>query len=441
MDGVAELKTSYETLMRLFTEYQKANDEKIKQLEARSTGAVDPLLQQKIDKTSDGLTEIQTKVEELIANSDGSLAVAETETEDWVEFHKKREIHLKSGLKLQPGEPFPEIKTDVTKESYAEYDKMIYDYLRFGEHVQNADTLRTGQDGAGGYWINEKMSGKMIKLILETSEVRQYATVESMARDSSGNAIIGHAQLNEVETGWVGEGEPRRRTKAPDLARFRMPLDGLYAMPRSTQEMLDFAAFDVEGWLVKSAARGLALRENNAFVNGNGVAKPKGFLTYPEGLPTAENWARIEVGNTGAAATLPDGGEGIAALIRLQGLLKKEYLANARWFFNRRVMTKIRELRDADGRPLWQPDIVGGKVGMLLGHGTAMFEDMPNFAANSKSIVFGDMKQAYLIGDRPGIRVMRDAVTEKGWVLFYTYQYVGGQVVNFEAIKIMKTAA
>jgi HK97 family phage major capsid protein len=46
-----------------------------------------------------------------------------------------------------------------------------------------------------------------------------------------------------------------------------------------------------------------------------------------------------------------------------------------------------------------------------------------------------------LIADRVGIRVLRDPFTSKPNVLFYTTKRVGGGVVNFEAIKLMKIAA
>ena len=63
---------------------------------------------------------------------------------------------------------------------------------------------------------------------------------------------------------------------------------------------------------------------------------------------------------------------------------------------------------------------------------------MPAAAANSLSIAFGNFKEAYTIVDRAGIRVLRDPYTDKPNVIFYTTKRVGGAVVNFDAIKLLK---
>ena len=67
-------------------------------------------------------------------------------------------------------------------------------------------------------------------------------------------------------------------------------------------------------------------------------------------------------------------------------------------------------------------------------------EDMPDIAANSLSIAFGDFARGYLVVDRAGVRVLRDPFTAKPYVLFYTTKRVGGGVQDFDAIKLMKFA-
>lgn len=66
---------------------------------------------------------------------------------------------------------------------------------------------------------------------------------------------------------------------------------------------------------------------------------------------------------------------------------------------------------------------------------------MPDIAANSFSIAFGDFRRGYLIVDRQGARVLRDPYSQKPYVLFYTTKRVGGGVQNFDVLKVMKFAA
>jgi HK97 family phage major capsid protein len=66
---------------------------------------------------------------------------------------------------------------------------------------------------------------------------------------------------------------------------------------------------------------------------------------------------------------------------------------------------------------------------------------MPNIAASSHSIAFGDFERGYLVVDRAGVRVLRDPYSAKPYVLFYTTKRVGGGVQNFDAIKVLKFSA
>ena len=77
----------------------------------------------------------------------------------------------------------------------------------------------------------------------------------------------------------------------------------------------------------------------------------------------------------------------------------------------------------------------------LLGFPVFESEDMPNIAANSLSIAFGDFKRGYLVVDRAGVRVLRDPYSAKPYVLFYTTKRVGGGVQDFDAIKLLKFSA
>ena len=70
-----------------------------------------------------------------------------------------------------------------------------------------------------------------------------------------------------------------------------------------------------------------------------------------------------------------------------------------------------------------------------------MAADMPVAATNSLSVAVGDFKAAYQIVDRRGIRILRDPFTEKPFVKFYATKRVGGDVINFDAIKLMKLSS
>ena len=63
---------------------------------------------------------------------------------------------------------------------------------------------------------------------------------------------------------------------------------------------------------------------------------------------------------------------------------------------------------------------------------------MPDIAAGSTSIAFGNFERGYLIVDRIGVRVLRDPYSAKPYILYYTTKRVGGGVQDFDAIKFLK---
>ena len=182
-----------------------------------------------------------------------------------------------------------------------------------------------------------------------------------------------------------------------------------------------------------------AEQESTAFVSGDGVNKPKGFLDYTTVANASWSWGNVGYVASGAAGAFAASDPG-DTLIDLIYSLRQAYRGNAHWVLNRNVQAEIRKFKDADGNYLWQPGLQAGQPASLLGYPVSESEDMPDIAADSLSIAFADFRHAYLIVDRLGVRVLRDPYTAKPYVLFYTTKRVGGGIQNFEAIKLMKFA-
>lgn len=271
----------------------------------------------------------------------------------------------------------------------------------------------------------------MVQKVFETSPMRQYAAAQTIGTD----ALEGLYDLDEASAGWVGETESRPETDTPQLQRWRIPVHEQYAKPHATQKLLDDATIDMEAWLENKVRDKFARVENAAFVNGDGVNKPRGFLTYGAGTTLPGTIEQIATGVNGGFAAAPDGGD---ALIDLITALKMPYRASAVFAMNRTTTGAVRKLKDSDGAYLWRPGIAAGQPATLLGYPQAPLEDMPDFnATGALAIAFGDFRQAYQIVDRMGIRVLRDPYSNKPYVQFYSTKRVGGDVVNFEALKLL----
>ena len=117
------------------------------------------------------------------------------------------------------------------------------------------------------------------------------------------------------------------------------------------------------------------------------------------------------------------------------------YRQNGAFVMNRKTQSLISKFKDSGGSYLWQPPAVAGGRASLMTFPVVEAEDMPDIAADSLSIAFGDFNRGYLVVDRAGVSVLRDPYSAKPYVLFYTTKRVGGGVQDFDAIKLLKFAA
>jgi HK97 family phage major capsid protein len=214
----------------------------------------------------------------------------------------------------------------------------------------------------------------------------------------------------------------------------------LYAMPAASQTLLDDAVVDVEQWLADEVQGEFAAQETNAFVNGDGVSRPRGFLSYTNVAEAVRTGSEIGYLATGAAGAFAAANPA-DTLLDLIYAPKQAFRANGRFVMNRKTLSMVRKFKDADGNYLWQPALAAGAPSTLFGYPVTEAEDMPDIGANAYPIAFGDFARGYLIVDRQGVRILRDPYSAKPYVLFYTTKRVGGGVQNFDAIKLLKFAA
>jgi HK97 family phage major capsid protein len=290
-----------------------------------------------------------------------------------------------------------------------------------------------GSGPDGGYLVPEETETEIGKRLANLSPIRSIASV----RQVSAAVLKKPFAVTGPATGWVAETASRPQTSTPTLAELSFPTMELYAMPAATATLLEDAVVDLDQWLSSEVEVAFAEQEGAAFVNGDGTNKPRGFLDYDTVAEASWAWTKlgyIATGVSGAfAASNPSD-----KLIDTIYALKAGYRQNANWVLNRKTQAAIRKFKDADGNYLWQPPATPGGRAMLMGFPVVEAEDMPDIAADSFAIAFGDFGRGYMIVDRTGVRVLRDPYSAKPYVLFYTTKRVGGGVQDFDAIKLVK---
>ncbi len=288
-------------------------------------------------------------------------------------------------------------------------------YVRRGEEAGlrelEAKAFSAGSGADGGYLVPPETDGDIGRRLSAVSPMRALSTVRSV----SSSVLKKPFSTAGMAAGWVSETAARPQTDSGQLAELSFPTMELYAMPAATQALLDDAAVDIEAWLAGEIDIVFAEQEGAAFINGDGINRPKGFLTYPAVSDSAWTW-----GNLGYVATGSAGAWGATdpsdTLVDVIYALRAGHRQNATFMMNRRTQGDIRKFKDADGNYLWRPPVSAGQPASLMGYPVAEAEDMPDIAAGALALAFGDFRAGYLVVDRAGVRILRDPYSAKPYV-------------------------
>lgn len=319
-------------------------------------------------------------------------------------------------------------ESEVDIDGYKAWDEGFEGYLRADRDAIEAKALSVGSNPDGGYLVPTATSSRVIQKIYESSPLRQLATVETIGTEALELPI----DQDEASFGWVGEEESRPETGTPRIGVQKITVYEMYAKPKATQKMLEDSAIDVEGWIANKIADRFARAEATAFVLGTGVNQPRGILTYDAGTTRGKIAQYI----SGHATKITDD-----AIRMMPYNLKGGYLSNASWLMNRSTVGAVMLLKDGSSQYMWRPGLSDGQPSTLVGHRVNMADDMPAVAAGTLPIAFGDFRAGYTVVDRLGITTLRDPFSAKPFVEFYSRKRVGGDVVDFEAIALMKIAS
>lgn len=418
----------FATLEKTLADFRAENDTAMK-------GKADSVVAEKVDRVN---AAVDDAVKTLKA-TDETIKKISAEID---KINEKQAAFIVSG-----GTKAGFIDPRTQNEHYPAYAKAWNAYFRRGESAAGGENalrdlsvkaaMSVGSDPDGGYTVLPEIETTIDAVVKQISPMRDIATVMQIGTAEYKKLVNQHG----TASGWVGELDSRPQTAGSQLSELKFPINEVYAMPAASQSLLDDSYLDIAAWLSGEVQLEFAQKEGISFISGDGVNKPAGFLgAYGIVANASYVWGKIGYiasGGAGAfASTNP-----ADALIDLYHAPKSPYRINSTFTANRTTLGALRKLKDGQGNYLLnmvlRPE---GFIEEILGRPAVEMPDMPDIAANSFSIAFGDFKRGYLILDRIGIRVLRDAYTAKPYVLFYTTKRVGGGVQNFEAIKLMKFA-
>lgn len=324
-----------------------------------------------------------------------------------------------------------------------EYRAAFANYMRRGMTGLNGDEQRLLQEGfvkdaegraqaagtgaAGGYTVPQEFRNKMVETLKAFGGILSIAEV----LNTSTGAKLPWPTNNDTanEGGLLSE---NTAVTEQDMVFGQADLEAhMYTskLVRVSYQLLQDSAFNLEAWLPVKLGERIGRASARHFGTGTGVDQPQGLVT---GLTKIQTSAAV-------------GKVGYDDLVDLEHSVDPAYRAAGRtgYVLNDQTIRDIRKIKDTTGRPLWVPTMAGGVPSTINGQPYTVDNSIAVAAPGAKSIVFGDIKAAYVARIVAGAQTLRlaERYAEYLQVGFLGYQRLDGIVQDTSAAAVLELKA
>ncbi|MBP9918706.1 MAG: phage major capsid protein [Dermatophilaceae bacterium] len=308
----------------------------------------------------------------------------------------------------------------------AEDRQIIEDRFVADEAIQNAAGVGTG--AAGGYLVPPEFRDKIIEVqkyfgpMIRESELIETTSGANMpwaTNDDTGNvgAILGENTQATEQDVTVGQASLDAYMYTSKIVRV------------SYQLLQDRPNF--EAWLTRKLGERIGRILNQHFTTGTGTAQPDGIVTSST------------VGVTGSGSFATTGGVSFDNVIDLIESIDPAYggAEGLKFMMHQSVRKAVRKLKDSQGRYLWEPSRQVGTPDMLEGYPIVLNNDMATLAQSSKSLLFGNIYQAYAVRIVKGLSLIRmtERYADYLQVGFLAFERADGTMQDAKAVSVFQT--
>ena len=383
-------------------------------------------LQEKMDKLNGKLDDQEKKSSELTTVIETKKA-QETELNERIDGLEKKMSRLrlnKSGTVEQSEQLARELKfLNAYARNGAGFDENQTLSIKGIEmsDLERKDYLRSDSNADGGFLMEHFFDNSILKPQTEISPVRQLATsrrIDALSMTSyTRDSLLSFSENGEGVTDW----QPSNST----YGDYKIPVHSMQSKVEITTRALNGSRFSMEAEINSDFNEAMAELQGRRFVKGDGVNRPKGFMSD----------TRVGRLNSGVANAFD-----FNNLITLTGELKSGY--NPIYGMNRRTLAFIRTLKDDAGNYIWREGNLGAGIpNQINGHNyTSELIDMDDIGAGNEPVIFADFRRLYTIVDSFQVNLLRNPYKKDGYVIFTIESFYGGGVVQPEAGLVLKCA-
>lgn len=278
--------------------------------------------------------------------------------------------------------------------------------------------MRDAWSGNTGAFYAPAAANEAIRTVIASENViRSLAT---NLKKYDGSSKIWAAESDDYAA-FVPEGAPIPGFDAEDdFTRFAVGCYKIAGLIKLSSAFVRDADFDLRKYVSGRMGKSFAKTEESAFVNGSGLNEPTGLLHETEGA---------ETGVTTNALSYDD-------CIDLFFSVKPEYRAHAVWLMNDRTALALRKLKDADGNYLWN-----SANDTILGRPVRICNEMPDVAAGTKPILFGDLAYYWIVDRSPvSMKALEERFIMNDQIGYIGFEMLDARLVRRDAVKAIATS-
>lgn len=292
----------------------------------------------------------------------------------------------------------------------------LMSYARTGV-VDPQNSVTIGGASNGAVLIPAQYATSILTELSKTTAMRKFAEV--FTTSGTFNMPIGGATPSFA---WIDEGGDY---PTPDLTFSNKSLEAFKAggIILVAEELLNDESFNLQAHLQEKIVEGISLTEGKAFIEGDGVKKPKGItvdITLNEVVSAFDTITLADVEDVYLA---------VPSNARKQGS----------WVISDKFYKAIFRMKDSTGNYILR-DGANGLPGTIFGRPYEIDDTMVGNTGESLAI-FGNLKD-YKIGDRGEMAIQRlnERYSEKGFVGFKVYKRTDGKLASTKNVAQLKNA-
>jgi HK97 family phage major capsid protein len=442
---------TYEDMIAELTKEFRVAKDNISAADKARTDAITEL-RTELDKGSKSFTEVQAKLERIVADVAGNATKAQGLQDaidsltkkinrpggDRVDDEKLRKsamglLEMRHHLKVPKVDPnflFKPTEDQITES--IEAIKATRQLLKVvgldGLPDASRKALSSFAMGSSGFILPPEMSSEVLSCLTDITDITGLMRNMTISGPSI-KFLVDDVRL--MSAAWACETNCFANNPAADLltglGELEIKPETLRYIVCATRDLIEDASIDIENWMLQKVNWAFRNTISDAILNGDGMGKPLGILRPQSGIPICDTSNNTPAGQF----TWQD-------LIMLKWQVPMQFQGPGRYLMNQNTFGLTLTMSDAMGRPIMIATPLDNGQFIINGSPVNIVTQMPDVAPGAVPVAYGNWNLVYMVVNRKAVTMQQDPYSAGFCILFKFEGRVGGATICPNAARLLR---